>query len=338
MANKSEYKSAKPDIVRLSDVRCKAVPWLWKGYLADGMLSMLSGDPGAGKTFVALAIAASLSNGRVPATETECFPVQTLYLSRENTPEYVLRPRFDALKGNADHLYLLRGSIDEREKHHPSVTLKDIDIIEAALEQTAARLVVIDPLQSYLGAEVDAHRANETRPVMDGLIDLAERRGTSILLVRHLSKASGGRAVYRGLGSIDFTGAVRMEMLAGKTADDSGRRALVQIKNNVGPSAEALEYEIVDEDGDAKLEWRGASSLTAADLLSPESSSGSTTEMAEAVNWLPPALTNGPRLQEELVQESGFHVRTLQRAAKMLKLQRSRAGECGPWLWALPTT
>ncbi len=165
---------------------------------------MLSGDPDAGKTFIALAIAAELSNGRVPASGDPCQPISTLYLSRENAPEYVIRPRFDALRGCADRFHLLRGSVEGEGEAavRTGVTLKDLPLLESALEKTGARFIVIDPIQSYLGADVDAHRSNETRPVMDGLIDLAEKHKACVLVVRHLSKASGGRAIHRGLGSI----------------------------------------------------------------------------------------------------------------------------------------
>ncbi len=212
--------SPAPDLVCLADVEALPVPWLWKGYLAFGMLAMLSGDPDAGKTFIALAIAADLSNGRVPVSGEPCDPINTLYLSRENAAEFVISPRFNALGGNAKHLHLLKGGILGKGEAciRSGITLKDVSLLERALESTGARLVVIDPIQSYLGAEVDAHRSNETRPIMDGLIGLAEKHKACVLVVRHLSKASGGRAIHRGLGSIDLTGAVRMEMIAGNAA------------------------------------------------------------------------------------------------------------------------
>src|SRR5271170_124395 len=199
---------ATPEIVRLSDVLSLPVSWMWRPYLAFGMVSMLSGDPDAGKTFIALAIAADLSNGRVPVSDVLCTPIATLYLSHENAPEYVIRPRFDALGGNASLFHLLKGSVIESNKGQirSAITLKEIGLLEAALHETGARLIVIDPIQSYLGADVDAHRSNETRPIMDGLIGLAERFNVCVLLVRHLSKASIGRAIHRGLGSIDLTG------------------------------------------------------------------------------------------------------------------------------------
>ena len=100
-----------PEVICLADVEALPVPWLWRPYLAFSMLAMLSGDPSAGKTFIALAIAASLSNGFVPVSGEVCEPVNTLYLSHENAAEYVIRPRFDAQGGNPNRFHLLRGSM-----------------------------------------------------------------------------------------------------------------------------------------------------------------------------------------------------------------------------------
>ena len=211
--------------------------------------------------------------------------------------------------------------------------MKDVTLLENAIEQTQARLIAIDPIQSYLGAEVDAHRSNETRPVMDGLIDLAERHKACVLLIRHLSKASGGRAIHRGLGSIDLTGAVRMEMIAGNAAGDPTKRALVPIKNNVGPRADSLGYEIVGEEMQARLEWRGKSQLTADDLLAPDAEAEGRSDIAEAFDFLREQLSTGQKPVKELRKE--IPIRTLQRAAQKAGVKRSRDGDGGPWLWSL---
>ncbi len=270
--------------------------------MPTGMLALLSGDPGSGKTFLSLAIAAALSRGRTPYTQEECEPVNTVYLSQENSPEHVVRPRFDSLKGDCGRFYLLQRAID----------LADTDTLDAAIFEAEAGLLIVDPIQSYLGADVDLHRSNETRPILDGLGQLALERNCCILLVRHLSKSSGGRAIHRGLGSVDITGAARTELLAGTAPDDPNRRAMVQMKSNLGLYGQALDYTI-GEDGFA---WAGKSDLTASDLLSPGYGIKRQTEVDGAAEYLQSQLAEGSKPQTELVEQSIYPERTLQRAAQ----------------------
>ena len=155
---------------------------------------MLSGDPAAGKTFISLAIAASFTTGRTPNGE-RCQSINVLYLSNENAAAEVVRPRLDSLDGDASRFHLLRGSVctEDGEEKRGAVSLADVSLLDAALTDTRAGLVIVDPIQSYLGADVDRHRSNETRPVLDGLAKLAESHHCTILLLRHLSKQSGGK-------------------------------------------------------------------------------------------------------------------------------------------------
>jgi hypothetical protein len=294
---------------------------------------MLSGDPGGGKTFIALSIAAELSRGVEPYTNEPRKAINTIYLSLENSPEHVVRPRFNSLGGDPDRLHLLPGmfSITGKVRQRSSITLKDLDVLEKALITTQAKLMIIDPIQSFLGADIDAHRSNETRPVLDGLARLASEHGCCILLVRHLSKSSGGRAIHRGLGSIDLSGAVRTELMAGATPDDANSRALIHVKSNLGRLGDSLGYKI-DENGFA---WTGKSDLTSTDILSPDTEAESRTEIAEACEYLRDQLAGGPMLQKELEAGCGFSERTLQRAAKRIGVIRSREGKGGPWSWNL---
>ena len=336
--SKQAAGNRRPELLTLSDVVAREVDWLWKPYLALGMLAMLSGDPGAGKTFVSLAIAADVSTGRVPSTCDACTPGDVLYLSAENSPEHVVRPRFDSLGGDPARFHLLRGSVvgEGQQTERGCVRLSDVSLLRDALLNTQARLVIVDPIQSYLGAEVDAHRSNETRPVMDGLARLAEEHGCCILLVRHLSKAPTGKAIHRGLGSIDLTGAVRTELLAGCSPDDQTERALVQVKSNLGALGPAMGYTI---DGDGKFRWTGESQLTAFTILSPESSEGETGALAEAKDFLSSALAQEARPAKDVqaeARQAGVSERTLTRAKRELAVGSRKGSMTGAWEWVLP--
>lgn len=324
-----------PIIENVEDVQEEDVVWLWRHRLPLKMLAGIEGNPGDGKTFIALSIAAEGSKGREPYTEKKCEPFTTLYLSTENVTSLTTKKRFRAMGGDCKRLRVLKGA-KGKDGEERGITLASVPVIEKAVLKTRARLLVIDPLQSFMDAKTDMHRANETRPLLDGLAKLAERRNICIVIVRHLSKNSGGRSGLRGLGSVDITGAMRSVLMVGTAPDDPANRALVHIKSNIGPLAESLRFAIEGKDSNAKLVWKGTSQLTSTDLAAPDTSKRkSKVDLAE--NYLWDALEHGPRPVSELVKEGSFDLRTLQRAALKARIVRSgRDGERGGWIWELP--
>lgn len=218
---------------------------------------MLSGDPGAGKTWVALAIAAALSRGRAPFSGEALEPCTVLYASTQNAFSEVVRPRFAKLDGDASRLLLLRGVVSDPPEQPASLSLRDIPVLEDALRRTHARLLIVDPLHSYFGANVRPGRRND---VLDSLAMLADRHRCCILFVRHLSKRGGSRTTR----SIELSGAVRTEFLAGSSPDAPSCSALLQVKSNLGPLAPALGYWIDDA---GRFAWTGLSKLTPEEML-----------------------------------------------------------------------
>jgi hypothetical protein len=210
-----------------------------------------------------------------------------------------------------------------------------VSCLSDAIQQTQAKLVVVDPIQSFLGADVDAHRANETRPLLDNLARLAKENDCCVLMLRHLSKESRGRSIHRGMGSIDFTGAVRTELFAGCSSKDSSQHAIVHAKSNLGPKGPSLGYSI----GPNGFCWTGESQLTAHDLFSPESSGQSGEALAEAKEFLLSALAQGAVAMKKLfaeAEEAGITKSTLKRAKKELKIQSNKVGLNEGWAWSLP--
>jgi hypothetical protein len=338
-ASVARYKPAqarRPDVVCLATIEPEAVEWLWKPYIPLKMLTLVSGDPGVGKTSLAMALAARLTRGEGMDERQASEPGNVLYLTQENSPAHVLRPRFDALGGDSYHFFLLRGTFGEDEQPG-GITLADTLQLEEAITRHEARLVVIDPLQSFLGAGVDAHRANQTRPVMDGLIRLSERTGCAVVITRHLSKGMGGSALYRGMGSVDITGAARCELLVARDPEDSSRIIMAHSKSNLGPFGPSLAFSI-GKDGLVTL--CGESSHKADDLLSGPVTDDERSAVEEAQDFLREALSGGPQAStaiQEQAEAQGISAATLRRARKSLGVERKPAGFGKPWMLALPS-
>jgi hypothetical protein len=291
------------------------------------------------KSFIAFSVCADLSRGRLRDGRTIA-PAYSIISSLENPIAQSVRPRLDSLGADPQYIYMLNGTTFEidGETQKGSITLSDIPMLEAAIVKTQAKLVVVDPIQSFLGANIDLHRSNETRPVLDGLSKLAEKHGCAILILRHLSKMTGGKAGYRGLGSIDLTGACRSEMLAGSLPDSPDIRALVHVKSNVGRMGKTQGYSI---DAEGRFSWTtGECSITANDLLAaPEGPDKGAVDRAQ--EWLAALLRTGSkdyRTILELAEGEGFKEKTLRRAKAQLHIESRKASFGGGWIWWLPAT
>lgn len=330
-----------PVVVRLADVEPEAVDWLWYPYIPRGKLTLLEGDPSAGKTWLALTIAAIVSRGwpwpdvedGIPRSGHE--PEAVLYMTAEDGIADTIRPRLDAAGADVSRVYCLTASRDADGAEH-SVTLRDVDVLDAALSENKPALLAVDPLQAYLGADVDMHRANEVRPVLAAFARLAERHGCAVLCIRHLSKARAERALYRGLGSIDFAAAARSVLLAARDPEHDNRRAVVHLKSSCAPEGGSIGYLI--EAG--RLQWTGKSDLTAAAANAPEADDEERSAIADAVDYLRAALAEGSRAAKQLqrdAREAGISERTLWRAKRALGVRARRQVGGGAWVWDPPT-
>lgn len=264
--NRNYFKSivlkepSKPEtvkIIRMSDVELTPVEWLWKPYLPFGKLSVLQGNPGEGKTYFAMHLAAACTNGKLLPNMGRMEPFNVIYQTAEDGLGDTVKPRLIEAGADLDRVLV----IDDSDVQ---LTLSD-ERIEKAIIENNARLVIIDPIQAYLGADVDMNRANEVRPIFMRLGQVAQRTGCAILLIGHLNKAAGMQSLQRGLGSIDIAAAVRSVMFIGKLKHDPTMRILTHEKSSLAPPGVSLAFSLGDEGG---FRWVGEYDITADEMLS----------------------------------------------------------------------
>ena len=263
--NRNYFKSivlkepSKPEtvkIIRMSDVELTPVEWLWKPYLPFGKLSVLQGNPGEGKTYFAMHLAAACTNGKLMPNMERLEPFNVIYQTAEDGLGDTVKPRLIEAGADLDRVLV----IDDSDVQ---LTLSD-ERIEKAIIENDARLVIIDPIQAYLGADVDMNRANEVRPIFMRLGQVAQRTGCAILLIGHLNKAAGMQSLQRGLGSIDIVAAVRSVMFIGKLKHDPTMRILTHEKSSLAPPGVSLAFSLGDE---GVFRWVGEYDITADEML-----------------------------------------------------------------------
>lgn len=357
MTDEKKELTTRLNVVRLSDVQPEEVDWLWQPYLPIGKITLLEGDPESGKSYLSLAIAAHVTLGKGlrafgTAPSEKRAPRNVLLLTGEDGTADTVLPRLLKVGGDSTRVFQLRGIVQTKDGRDTelSITLDAVQHIEAALKEYAPELLVVDPFQSFLGSHVDMHRANEIRPVLDGLGKLAAKYGCAIVLIRHLKKDTAGGANYRGLGSIDIYAAARSVLLAGKNPlpptlpellaietsgklrDDKTRCVFAQTKCSLAKSGPSIAYAI-EASG---LTLDGPVTVTADDILQivPK-----LTQREDIEEWLTKQLADGAKPAKEVKQAGtakGFSDRMLNRACKNLGVVPKPAGFGGGWVWSMP--
>ena len=295
-------------MIRMSEVQSQEIEWLWYPFIPYGKLTIIQGDPGDGKTTMVLNLAAKLSKGEaldknMKVTE----PVNVIYQTAEDGLADTVKPRLELAGADCERIIV----IDESDK---SLSMVD-ERLEEAIVRTGARLLILDPIQAYLGGGMDMNRANEVRPIFRSLGDVAQATGCAIVLIGHLNKAAGTQSTYRGLGSIDITAAVRSLLFIGKLKDSPTTRVLVHEKSSLAPPGQSLAFSLGDEKGFA---WIGAYDVTADELLAGTDTTKAENKTAQAETLILELLADGRRIPsaelEKAVNDRGISSRTLRTA------------------------
>ncbi len=322
MANKETMK-----LIRMNEVEAEEIQWLWYPYVPFGKITIIQGDPGNGKTTAVLAIAAAVTTGTaLPESKTAAEPMNVIYQNAEDGLKDTVKPRLVHSGADCSRVIV----IDESEKE---LSFLD-ERIEKAIVQTGSKLFILDPLQAYIGADVDMHRANEIRPVLKRISGVAEKTGCAVVIIGHLNKG-GSKSQYRGLGSIDIQAAARSVLTVGRIQGKQYTRAIVQGKNNLAPEGQAIGFEL---DPDSGFRWLGVLPITIDEMLSGAIPERDTT-YDRAIAFLRTELASGEQSAVSLLKKAALEdiqVRTLKKAKAMLGIKSRKHGD--KWYWsALPS-
>lgn len=330
-----------PRLVRLADVRPERVSWLWPGWIPLSKITIIDGDPGLGKSTLALDLAARVSTGSPMPGGSPTERAGVVILSAEDGLADTIRPRLDAAGADVSRVVALTGIVTDEGERLPAIP-RDLDALEQAIAETGAHLVVVDVLMAYLGDDVNSRQDQDVRRALAPLAAMAERTGAAIVVLRHLNKSASSSAIYRGGGSIGISGAARAVHLVARDPDDESRCILAPVKSNLAAMPEATAFRIVDAGGVGRLEWLGSTTHTAAQLLAVPSGSDERTALDDAKEVLRDILASGSVPAKDVqraAREAGVSDATLRRAKDAIGVAArkvGRPGEPGRWEWALP--
>lgn len=314
------------NLIKMSDVQAEPVKWLWYPYIPYGKITLIQGDPGDGKTTFVLAVAALLSNGNsMPECDSTESPQTVIYQTAEDGLADTIKPRLIEVGADCTRVVV----IDESEA---PLSFSD-GRIEQAIVKTSAKLLILDPLQAYLGIDVDMHRANEIRPIFKTLAGVAERTGCAILIIGHMNKAmSQTKGLYRGLGSIDIAAAVRSILLVGRDKEQENTRVMAHLKSSLATEGTPIAFEL-DEYG---FRWVGKYEIGIDDLLNGTRSEREPTKEAQAVILILEMLRDGEMPCTDIyarLSEHGIGRRTAENAKQTAGVKSFKRGAA--WHWAI---
>jgi hypothetical protein len=336
-----------PVLTCLADISPVPVKWLWPGRIPAGRITMIVGRPGEGKSFLATDLAARVTTGTPWPDGAPCSGGSVILVSAEDDPGDTIRPRLDAHRADCRRVHLLsmvRQIGEDGKPFDVLFTLANVRELETALQaHPDCKLVVVDPIGSYMGGKVDGNAENEVRGILAPVAKLAEQYGPAVLIVAHRRKASANIADDLAIGSRAFTGIARAVWHLSRDPNNKARRLLLPGKLNLSAEGTGLAFAICGEP--PALAWeRDPVTMSADDALAEERESDGRGRPADerdaATVWLRCELSSGAAVSVDTLraaaQEAGLAWRSVQRAAADLRVARHREGFGGGCTWQLP--
>ena len=336
----------------VGDVDAKPLEWLWPGLIPIGKMTLFSGDPGLGKSFVTVDMASRVSRGKQwPVSLGGQLVSQpagsVVFLACEDDVEDTLRPRLDRANANVSEIHVI-DCVQVEDSTKGFALDVDLPLLETMIESIGdVRLLIIDPISAYCG-NVDSHKNAEVRGILMPLTSLAAKHKFAIVAINHLTKGSG-KAIYRSLGSVGFAATARVGLNFYKDPDDENRRLILVTKMNLAKEADGLAYSI---DGDAgevgSVRWSAdAVKMTADEMQARETealqkpnSGESQSKVDDATDFIRETLAGGPVESKRIISDAKefcISESTLRKAYKRMGGKPEKSpGEKGAWIWPQP--
>lgn len=308
-------------ICTFDEIKAEEISWLWKPYIAFGKLTVIQGDPGTGKTTLALAIASLISKNRqMPTGKLKPVDGNVIFQSGEDSPKDTIKPRLVACKADCSKIAFM-----ETDKR------LDLKMFEEAIVSTNAKFAVIDPLQAFLSVNQDITSTKNMRPLLRELGNVAERTGSAIVIIGHMNKNDRRKGIYRGLGSIDITAAARSVLLIGKRKNNEDIRFMTQIKNNLSAFGKTISFKINNQGG---VDFLGECDISEDELLS--SNEEKKTKYQIAKDTINAMLLSGDRKSNDIFDacmKAGVSASTMTYVKKQLCIKSIK--KIDDWYWTL---
>jgi hypothetical protein len=330
-------------IVLAADVQAREVTWLWEGWIPAGELAVIDGDPGTGKSQIAIDVAARITRGwlpppypRKPYARDGISPGNVLLLSSEDAADTVLRPRLDAVNADVYRIWLLGADSPRPSLPH------DLPKLERQIVEHSVRLVIFDPFFGFLSEKIESNSDHRLRAVLAPLAAIAQRTGAAIVLIRHLNKKSDEPVLYRGGGSIAVMGQCRAALIVGRDPENPDVRVIAINKTSLGHAPQSLAFTIDsipnDTGGTSRVGWIGEVDLEAADVVRRATRPpGRPSQMDAIVEFIQELLADGKQMPADELTEAvtgrfGCSEGTYKSARKLAGVEGKKEGFQGKWI------
>jgi hypothetical protein len=362
-AGRSNQRTADASLIAqcAADITPEPVEWLWREPIALGKLSLIAGEAGLGKSQVSIAMAAAVTTGgELPCGEGRAPQGNVVILSAEDGVADTIVPRLMAASADRNRVHLVTAVRGDNGKDRRAFDLSaDLAKLEQKISEVGdVRLIIIDPISSYLGPKVDSHVNAAVRGVLEPVSEMAARLRIAIVAITHPPKGTGTAAINRFIGSIAFVAAARSAYIVARDPEDENRRLFLPAKNNLAAKGKGLAFRLEQRLVDDPAKGIVASSvvwepepvtMTADQALQATDAqvSGDRTERTHADEFLRDILAGGPVATAEVKREAtaaGLSWATVRRAQSRLGIRPVRRAESGDglgdrghWYWSLPT-